>query len=121
MYGPRSLTYTWMLRPFVLLVTTTQLPRGRVRWAAVKSYWSNRSPLEVRLPWNPGPYQDAIPSWTLLGATGAGAATRGRRTGAQPAARSIPKPSSTTQPSRIAAPISKKARWGQYGLSRLFV
>jgi hypothetical protein len=27
--------------------------------------WSKISPLLVALPWNPGPYQEAMPDWSL--------------------------------------------------------
>src|SRR5262249_41428012 len=52
---------------------------------------------------NPGPYHDAMPSWTAPATAGGGvAATRGWRAVEQPAATTDPSPSSATQPRRIA-------------------
>src|ERR1051326_7668595 len=50
-------------RSLARLVTRTRLPKGRSRWAAVRSYISNASPLAVSLPWNCLPYQEALPIW----------------------------------------------------------
>lgn len=36
-------------------------PKGKWRWAAVKAFWLKRSPLALRLPSKPGPYQEAQP------------------------------------------------------------
>ena len=49
-YGPRSLIRTTTVRPLVLLVTRTRVPKGSERWAAVKSWVLKRSPLAVRRP-----------------------------------------------------------------------
>ena len=59
--GPRSLTRTVSARPFSRLVTRTIDGMGRVRCAAETAFMSKNSPFAVRLPWNFGPYQDAIP------------------------------------------------------------
>src|SRR5215204_4572026 len=59
--GPRSLIRTTTDRPLCLLTTRTRVPNGRVRCAAVNALALNISPLAVRRPWKPGPYQDAIP------------------------------------------------------------
>jgi hypothetical protein len=46
-------------------VTFTMLPKGRLLCAAVMRFVSKSSPLEVVLPWNLPPYQEASPSsWT---------------------------------------------------------
>src|SRR3954470_709657 len=47
-------------------VTRTSVPNGRVLWAAVSAWVLNFSPLAVRLPWKPGPYQEAAPLWSGL-------------------------------------------------------
>jgi hypothetical protein len=39
---------------------------GSVRWAAERVFMSKRSPLEVFLPWKPGPYHEALPVWLKL-------------------------------------------------------
>src|SRR3954452_9225105 len=65
-YGPRSLMRTTTERPVRSLVTRTLAPNGSVLWAAVRSLVLNRSPLAVRLPWKPGPYQEAAPLWIGL-------------------------------------------------------
>ena len=49
--GPRSLMRTLTCLPSLALVTSTTLPKGRVRWAAVSLRKSNTSPLDVLLPW----------------------------------------------------------------------
>ena len=48
--GPRSVIVTATERPFFLFVTSTLVPNGRVRCAAVKAFGFNLSPLAVRLP-----------------------------------------------------------------------
>ena len=60
MNGPRSLMRTTTLRPLLRLVTRTRVPKGRVRWAAVRAEGLNGSPLAVGLPAKPGPYHDAL-------------------------------------------------------------
>ena len=65
-YGPRSLIRTWIERPFSRLVTRTMAGIGRVLCAAVRPFSLDRSPLAVRLPWKPGPYQEATPLWIGL-------------------------------------------------------
>ena len=46
---------------FFKFVTFTALGSGKVLWAAVSAYWLYISPFAVNLPWNFGPYHDAIP------------------------------------------------------------
>jgi len=58
--GPRSLMRTLTERPFETLVTCTTEPSGSVLEAAVSWLGSNRSPLDVRRPANPGPYHEAV-------------------------------------------------------------
>ena len=41
---------TIAVRPLVMLVTNTLVPKGKERWAAVNEPGRNTSPLEVRLP-----------------------------------------------------------------------
>src|SRR4051812_35511448 len=50
-------------RPVRSFVTRSWVPNGRVLWAAVRAWVLNRSPFAVRLPWKPGPYQEAAPVW----------------------------------------------------------
>src|SRR4051812_27979372 len=52
--------------PVRSFVTRSWVPNGRVLWAAVRAWVLNRSPFAVRLPWKPGPYQEAAPLWTGL-------------------------------------------------------
>src|SRR3954464_11873231 len=52
--------------PVRSFVTRTWVPNGRVLCAAVSALVLNRSPLAVRFPWKPGPYQDAAPVWMDL-------------------------------------------------------
>jgi hypothetical protein len=52
--------------------TRTRVPMGRVRWAAVMACMSYISPLEARLPWKSGPYQEASPCWRNPFASGIG-------------------------------------------------
>ena len=61
-WGPRSLIVTSTTLPLRRFVTLARLPKGRRGWAAVSACWSKRWPLAVLLPWNPGPYQDALPT-----------------------------------------------------------
>jgi len=63
----RSLIRTLTCRPFFLLITRTQVPKGRLKWAAVNLFRSKRSPLAVIFPWypSPRPYQLASPSSRL--------------------------------------------------------
>ena len=68
--GPRSLTRTTISLPVTRLRTETYVGRGNVLWAAVILCMSYVSPLEVRRPWNFGPYQDAIPRSTKSRADG---------------------------------------------------
>src|SRR3954451_6997413 len=49
--------------PVRSLVTKTREPKGKLLCAAVRAWVLNRSPLAVRLPWKPGPYQEAAPLW----------------------------------------------------------
>src|SRR6185295_8475961 len=58
--GPRSLMRTMTLRPFLLLVTRTLVPNGRLRWAAVRADGFMRSPEAVR---ECRAYQEARPHW----------------------------------------------------------
>jgi hypothetical protein len=53
---------TSTLLPFSRLVTSTRVPKGRLRCAAVSRWVSKISPLAVRRPWNLPPYQEARPS-----------------------------------------------------------
>src|SRR5919199_4579479 len=48
-------------RPVRLFTTRTRVPNGRVRCAAVSAFVLKVSPLAVRRPWKPGPYQEARP------------------------------------------------------------
>ena len=48
--GKRSLMRTTTLLPVESSVTRTFVPKAQVGWAAVRSSWSKRSPLDVRLP-----------------------------------------------------------------------
>src|SRR3954469_8492446 len=52
--------------PVRSLVTKTREPKGKLLCAAVRAWVLNRSPFAVRLPWKPGPYQDAPPLWIGL-------------------------------------------------------
>src|SRR3954470_12735785 len=54
-------------RPVRSFVTRSWVPNGRVLCAAVSAWVLNRSPFAVRLPWKPGPYQEAAPLWSGLG------------------------------------------------------
>src|SRR4051812_29275385 len=56
-------------RPVRVLVTRTREPKGKLLCAAVRAWVLNRSPLAVRLPWKPWPYQDAPPLWLGLAST----------------------------------------------------
>ena len=70
--GPRSLTRTsvdWLVSR---LVTSSRVPKGRVRWAAVSWFMSNTSPLAVRRPWCWAPYQEAKPTSSRPAAGGTG-------------------------------------------------
>src|SRR5215211_796302 len=49
--------------PVRSFVTRSWVPNGRVLCAAVSTWVLNRSPFAVRLPWKPGPYQEAAPVW----------------------------------------------------------
>src|SRR5215203_129836 len=49
--------------PVRSFVTRSWVPNGRVLSAAVSAWVLKRSPLAVRLPWKPGPYQEAAPVW----------------------------------------------------------
>src|SRR5215210_2651934 len=84
-YGPRSLMRTTTDWPVRSLVTRTLVPNGSVLWAAVRSWVLKVSPFAVRLPWKPGPYQEAAPVWIgLLSSAAAGVAAS-----AQPRARAV--------------------------------
>jgi hypothetical protein len=48
--GPRSLTRTSTVRPFLRFVTRSRVPNGKVRWAAVSWRMSYVSPLAVFWP-----------------------------------------------------------------------
>src|SRR4051812_17351297 len=64
-------------RPVRSLVTRTLVPNGRVLCAAVRSLVLKRSPVAVRLPWKPGPYQEAAPVWIgLVSSAAAGLVVR---------------------------------------------
>src|SRR5215469_17442830 len=68
--GPRSLIRTSTERPFSGLVTTTCDPSGKVFDAAVIAFSLKRSPVVVRRPLNPGPYQEASSGFGCLGGGG---------------------------------------------------
>src|SRR2546425_998218 len=70
--GPRSLIRTSTERPFPRWVTSTRVPIGSVRWAAVSWYMLKVSPLDVRRPWKGSPYQEACPRSSAPSRTGAG-------------------------------------------------
>src|SRR3954468_8535636 len=53
-------------RPVRSFVTRSWVSNGKVLWAAVRALVLNVSPLAVRLPWKPGPYQEAAPVWIGL-------------------------------------------------------
>src|SRR5215204_6226984 len=53
-------------RPVRSFVTRTREPKGKLLCAAVRARVLNRSPFAVRLPWKPGPYQEAPPLWIGL-------------------------------------------------------
>src|SRR3954451_8742018 len=53
-------------RPVRSFVTRSFVPNGRGLWAAVRALVLNVSPFAVRLPWKPGPYQEAAPLWSGL-------------------------------------------------------
>ena len=59
--GPRSLTRTKIAFMLLRLVTRTQLPRGRLRWAQVRAFMLKRSPDAVLRPLKSFPYQEALP------------------------------------------------------------
>ena len=59
--GPRSLMRTMVQALVSVRVTMTQVPKGSVLWAAVKSYMLKGSPLAVVLPCRAAPYQEAFP------------------------------------------------------------
>ena len=59
--GPRSLTRTKIDFRLLRLVTRTQLPRGRLRWAQVRAFMLKRSPDAVLRPLKSFPYQEALP------------------------------------------------------------
>src|SRR3954453_2200798 len=61
--------------PVRSFVTRSWVPNGSVLWAAVRAFVLNRSPLAVRLPWKPGPYQEAAPVWIGLVSLAAGGET----------------------------------------------
>src|SRR5215212_11382430 len=65
-YGPRSLIRTTTDLPVRSFVTRTLVSNGSVLWAAVRSWVLKVSPFAVRLPWKPGPYQEAAPVWIGL-------------------------------------------------------
>jgi hypothetical protein len=58
------LIVTIAVAPFSTFLTCTRVPKGRLRWAAVIEVRRYRSPLAVRRPSNPGPYQEAMPRST---------------------------------------------------------
>ena len=47
-----------------LVLHSTRVPKGRLRWAAVMPLGLKRSPLAV---WRPLPYQEAPPLWAAAG------------------------------------------------------
>ena len=53
--GPRSLMRTVTVAPVRAFVTSTRVPNGSVRCAAVSASGSNRSPEAVRLPASSAP------------------------------------------------------------------
>jgi hypothetical protein len=55
MKGPRSLTRTVRLAPVARLVTSSSVPSGSVRWAAVRPAGSKISPEAVGRPANSSP------------------------------------------------------------------
>src|SRR5256886_10034024 len=56
--------------PFRVFTTRTMEPKGRLGCAAVRASESKRSPLAVLRPWNPGPYQLALPTQDFTGFIG---------------------------------------------------
>lgn len=64
-YGPRSLMQTTTRRPVRRCVTTTVVPSGKVRCAAVREYMEKCSPFAVGLPWWNDPYHEANPTCPL--------------------------------------------------------
>ena len=70
--GPRSFTLTETCRLLFVLVTISNVPKGRVGWAAVKREELKISPDAVGLPSNWGPYQEAIPSCRKTSPVGVG-------------------------------------------------
>src|SRR3954454_24248106 len=74
-YGPRSLMRTTTDLPVRSFVTRTLVPNGSVLWAAVGAWVLKVSPFAVRLPWKPGPYQEAAPVWIGLVSSAAAGAT----------------------------------------------
>lgn len=58
---PRSLILTMTDLPVLTAVTLTRVPKGRVRWQAVRRVSLKVSPLAVFLPFHMEPYQEAMP------------------------------------------------------------
>src|SRR5262249_40103413 len=80
--GPRSFTRTFTTLPVFRFVTRTTVPKGKVRWAAVKAVESKGCPLAARRPWLRPPYQEARPSPAKL--RGSGTTGRGVEVGPMP-------------------------------------
>ena len=59
--GPLSFTLNVSDLPVERLVTCTRLFNGNVLCAAVMPFMSKGSPSAVGLPWNLGPYHEAMP------------------------------------------------------------
>src|SRR5690606_36188908 len=73
--GPRSLMRTTTDRPLSRLVTVTSELNGSSLCAAVSWLGSKISPVAVRRPAKPGPYQDAIPNSSMTDGVAAFLAT----------------------------------------------
>src|SRR5262245_39661251 len=103
--GPRSLIRTSTERPLVRLVTMVREPSGSDGCAAVSSFWSKISPLAVRLPWKPGPYQEAMPTCAPFSTGGGAGASCTSRTREHPELASVrAAPSATAPPHRHHIP-----------------
>src|SRR3989442_5724828 len=70
--GPGSLIGTSTERQFRRWVTSTRVPIGSVRWAAVSWYMLKGSPPDVRRPWKGSPSQVACRGSSAPSRTGAG-------------------------------------------------
>ena len=71
-FGPRSLTRQRTVLPVLMSSTTRTVPKGRLRWAQVKSLGRYRSPLAVRRPDRRLLYTDARPTPRPLSSSASG-------------------------------------------------